>query len=97
MIVHFIDLACLSCIPKDLCHGKSLFCGKCSKAGNMERAEALVADMEEHGLEATLGLYNMMMDGYAHCRAEVQCLDVFRKLKARTHFLLPFANARLEG
>lgn len=50
----------------------------------MERAEALVADMEEHGLEATLGLYNMMMDGYAHCRAEVQCLDVLRKLKART-------------
>ena len=83
MNIHFIDLLCLSCIPKDACRDKLLFCGKYSKAGNMERAEAVVADMEEHGLEATLGLYNMMMDGYAHRRAEIQCSDVFRKLKVK--------------
>ena len=54
-----------------------------SKAGNMERAETLVAAMEAEGLEATLGLYNMMMDGYAHSHNEAQCLAVFQKLKVR--------------
>ncbi|KAG0595714.1 hypothetical protein M758_UG191200 [Ceratodon purpureus] len=54
---------------------------KHSIAGNMEWAGTLVADMEEHGLEASLGLYNRMMDGYAHCHAKVHCLNVFRKLK----------------
>jgi pentatricopeptide repeat protein len=62
-----------------------------SKAGNMERAETLVAAMEAEGLEATLGLYNMMMDGYAHSHNEAQCLAVFQKLKVRIEsFKCPF-------
>lgn len=47
----------------------------------MERAETLVVAMEAEGLEATLGLYNMMMDGYAHSHNEAQCLAIFQKLK----------------
>lgn len=53
----------------------------------MERAEAIMTAMEEQGLEATLGLYNMLMDGYVHCRAVDKCLNVFRRLKARTIIL----------
>lgn len=59
----------------------------------MERAEALVADMEEQGLEATLGLYNILMDGYARCHIEAQCLNVFHKLKAR---IVTFGKSGLE-
>jgi pentatricopeptide repeat protein len=52
------------------------------KAGDMGKAEALVAEMEAEGLEAILGLYNTMMDGYAHCHDESKCLHVFHKLQA---------------
>lgn len=66
--------------------------GLYSKAGNMERAEALVTAMEEEGLEGTLGLYNTMMDGYAHKRAEAECLNAFRRLQASTTSIFLFSE-----
>ncbi|GKD70108.1 pentatricopeptide repeat-containing protein, partial [Tanacetum coccineum] len=34
------------------------------QAFNMERAEALVREMEEEGIDATIDIYHTMMDGY---------------------------------
>jgi len=38
------------------------------KVGNMERAEALVRELEEDGFEVPLDLYHTMMDGYTTAR-----------------------------
>jgi pentatricopeptide repeat protein len=52
-----------------------------SKVGNMERAEALVRELEEDGFEVPLDLYHTMMDGYTTVRDELKCLTVFQRLK----------------
>lgn len=52
-----------------------------SQAFNMERAEALVREMEEEGIDATRDIYHMMMDGYTMIKEEDKCLVVFKRLK----------------
>lgn len=53
----------------------------CSKSGNMERAEELFEMLEAEGLDATLGCYNALMDGYANLGDEEKCLSVFHRLQ----------------
>eukprot|EP00252_Welwitschia_mirabilis_P004067 TRINITY_DN1423_c0_g1_i3.p1 TRINITY_DN1423_c0_g1~~TRINITY_DN1423_c0_g1_i3.p1 ORF type:complete len:901 (+),score=161.52 TRINITY_DN1423_c0_g1_i3:50-2752(+) len=50
------------------------------KVGNMERAELLVRQMEEEGIQAPLNLYHVMMDGYANIMDESKCIAVFERL-----------------
>ncbi|KAF8395440.1 hypothetical protein HHK36_019386 [Tetracentron sinense] len=48
---------------------------------NMDRAEALVREMEEEGIDAPIGIYHTMMDGYTNIGDEDKCLIVFERLK----------------
>ncbi|CAI9091390.1 OLC1v1026411C2 [Oldenlandia corymbosa var. corymbosa] len=51
------------------------------QSGDMERAEALVREMEEDGIDAPIGIYHTMMDGYTMIGNEHKCLTVFERLK----------------
>lgn len=57
----------------------------------MERAEALVREMEEEGIDAPISIYHTMMDGYTMVADEKKCLIVFKRLKvwASLPLLLP--------
>ncbi|CAN0910624.1 Pentatricopeptide repeat-containing protein At5g04810, chloroplastic [Linum grandiflorum] len=48
---------------------------------NMDKAEALVRDMEEEGIYAPMDIYHTMMDGYTMIGDEETCLVVFQRLK----------------
>ncbi|KAK2971282.1 hypothetical protein RJ640_001308 [Escallonia rubra] len=52
-----------------------------SQTYNMERAEALVREMEEEGIDAPIDIYHTMMDGYTMIGNEDKCLLVFDRLK----------------
>lgn len=47
----------------------------------MDRAEALVREMEEEGIDAPIEIYHTMMDGYTMISDEDKCLVVFERLK----------------
>lgn len=49
----------------------------------MDRAEALVRDMEEAGIDAPIDIYHTMMDGYTIMGNEDKCLIVFERLKVQ--------------
>lgn len=65
---------------------------KCSKKGDLDRAEALVREMEVEGIDAPINLYHSMMDGYTKVGEEEKCLTVFKRLKVclATKFLVTF-------
>lgn len=52
-----------------------------SQASKMGRAEALVREMEEQGIDAPIEIYHTMMDGYTMVGNEEKCLIVFERLK----------------
>ena len=52
-----------------------------SQTCNMDRAEALVREMEEQGIDAPIDIYHTMMDGYTMIGNEDKCLIVFERLK----------------
>jgi pentatricopeptide repeat protein len=59
-----------------------IFCFKFfSQTGHMDRAEALVREMEESGIDAPIDIYHTMMDGYTISGNEIKCLVVFDRLK----------------
>lgn len=47
----------------------------------MDRAEALVRQMEEDGIDAPIDIYHTMMDGYTMIGDEDKCLLVFERFK----------------
>lgn len=47
----------------------------------MDRAEALVREMEEEGIDAPIDIYHTMMDGYTMVGNENKCIVVFERLK----------------
>ena len=47
----------------------------------MDRAEALVREMEDEGIDAPLDIYHTMMDGYTMIGNEEKCLIIFKRLK----------------
>lgn len=47
----------------------------------MERAEELVCEMEEDGIDAPIDVYHSMMHGYTIIQNENKCLVVFERLK----------------
>lgn len=49
----------------------------------MDRAEALVREMEEAGIDAPIDIYHTMMDGYTMIGNEDKCLVVFDRLKVK--------------
>lgn len=49
----------------------------------MERAESLVREMEEEGIDVPIDIYHTMMDGYTIIGNEEKCLVVFERLKVR--------------
>lgn len=49
----------------------------------MDRAEELVREMEEEGIDAPINLYHTMMDGYTEVHNEEKCLVVFERLKVQ--------------
>ncbi|KAH7855723.1 hypothetical protein Vadar_028137 [Vaccinium darrowii] len=53
----------------------------------MDRAEALVWEMEEEGIDAPIDIYHTMMDGYTMAGDEDKCLLVFRRLKYLVNFM----------
>lgn len=52
-----------------------------SQTCNMERAEELVREMEEEGIDAPIAIYHTMMDGYTMVADEKKGLIVFKRLK----------------
>lgn len=52
-----------------------------SQTLNMGRAEELVKQMEEEGIDAPIDIYHTMMDGYTMVGDEAKCLIVFERLK----------------
>lgn len=56
----------------------------CSQTLNMDRAEDLVREMEEAGIDAPLDIYHTMMDGYTNISDEEKSLLVFERLKVYT-------------
>lgn len=53
----------------------------------MERAEALVWEMEEEGIDVPIDIYHTMMDGYTIIGNEDKCLVVFDRLKVKAYYL----------
>lgn len=53
----------------------------------MERAKALVREMEEEGIDAPIDIYHTMMDGYTMIGNEEKCLIVFERLKVKARLL----------
>lgn len=47
----------------------------------MDRAEELVREMEEDGIDAPIDVYHSMMHGYTTIQDEKKCLIVFKRLK----------------
>jgi hypothetical protein len=47
----------------------------------MDRAEELVREMEEDGIDAPIDVYHSMMHGYTVVQDEKKCLIVFERLK----------------
>lgn len=47
----------------------------------MDRAEELVREMEEDGIDAPIDIYHTMMDGYTMSGNAEKCLVVFDRLK----------------
>ena len=47
----------------------------------MDRAEELVREMEEDGIDAPIDVYHSMMHGYTVVHDENKCLIVFERLK----------------
>lgn len=64
-----------------------LFCYKFSQTCNMDRAEALVREMEEEGIDAPIDIYHTMMDGYTIIGNEEKCLIVFNRLQVITQLI----------
>lgn len=58
-----------------------------SQTFNMERAKALVREMEEEGIDAPIDIYHTMMDGYTMIGNEEKCLIVFERLKVKARLL----------
>lgn len=58
----------------------------------MERAETLVREMEEAGIDASIGIYHTMMDGYTMIGNEDKCLVVFARLKVNTRNNVAFVQ-----
>lgn len=56
----------------------------------MERAEALVREMEEEGIDAPIAIYHTMMDGYTMVADEKKGLIVFKRLKVIICFRFGF-------
>lgn len=56
----------------------------------MDRAEALVRQMEEEGIDAPIDIYHTMMDGYTMIGDEDKCLLVFERFKVQFHFIVLF-------
>lgn len=52
----------------------------------MTRAEQLVREMEQDGIDAPIDIYHSMMHGYTHCQNEEKCLIVFERLKVYIYF-----------
>ena len=52
----------------------------------MDRAEELVREMEEAGIDAPIDIYHTMMDGYTMIGDEDKCLVVFDRLKVKTRY-----------
>lgn len=52
-----------------------------SQTLNMSRAEELVKQMEEEGIDAPIDIYHTMMDGYMMVGDEAKCLIVFERLR----------------
>lgn len=52
-----------------------------SQRCNMDRAESLVREMEEEGIDVPIDIYHTMMDGYTIIGNEEKCLVVFERLK----------------
>lgn len=50
----------------------------------MDRAEDLVGEMEEQGIDAPIDIYHNMMDGYTNVLNEGKCMIVFQRLKVLT-------------
>ncbi|KAK6156245.1 hypothetical protein DH2020_010493 [Rehmannia glutinosa] len=53
----------------------------CCQTCNMNRAEELVREMEEAGIDAPIDIYHTMMDGYTMIKNEEKCIMVFDRLK----------------
>ena len=49
----------------------------------MDKAEALVREMEEEGIDAPIDIYHTMMDGYTMVGDEDKCLLVFERFKVQ--------------
>lgn len=47
----------------------------------MDRAEDLVREMEEEGIDASIDIYHTMMDGYTNISDEEKCIIVFKRLE----------------
>lgn len=62
-----------------------------SQTCNMERAEALVREMEEEGIDAPIAIYHTMMDGYTMVADEKKGLIVFKRLKVLIGFRFGFS------
>lgn len=60
-------------------------CHECSQKRNLIRSEALVREMEEQGIDASIDIYHTMMDGYAMVQNEEKCLMVFYRLKVNDY------------
>lgn len=54
----------------------------------MDRAEALVREMEEEGIDAPIDIYHTMMDGYTMKGDEERCLVVFERLKVHDYLVI---------
>ena len=57
----------------------------------MDKAEALVKDMEEEGIDAPMDIYHTMMDGYTMVGNEEMCLVVFQRLKVSNDHVNAFS------
>jgi hypothetical protein len=51
----------------------------------MDRAEELVREMEEDGIDAPIDVYHSMMHGYTIVQDEKKCLIVFDRLRYGRH------------
>lgn len=63
-------------------------CHICSQTCNLSRAEALVREMEEEGIDAPIDIYHTMMDGYTMVQNEEKCLMVFDRLKVNAYGII---------
>lgn len=62
-------------------------CHKYSQKCNLSRAEVLVREMEEQGIDASIDIYHTMMDGYTMVQNEEKCIMVFHRLMVNAYSL----------